>query len=206
MTKQVEINPNMQYIFGVDISASMNNTDGACGGQTRYSYALEKLQSFIQISQDYDPDGPTVALFGESVTVYPNTTLEAVSSKLSAPTFEGFTNTAEVISAAYDIHKKEKAALNDGLKHPGTVLMIFTDGEPTNRQAVERVITQITHEVEAAEEFNITFLTVGTIDSNLQAWLTALDDDLKAAKHDIVDVKRLEEVSFLKAVAGAVND
>jgi hypothetical protein len=36
--------------------------------------------------------------------------------------------------------------------------------------------------------------------------LSALDDDLKGAKYDIVDVKRLEDVSFFAAVAGSMND
>jgi len=36
--------------------------------------------------------------------------------------------------------------------------------------------------------------------------LSAIDDDLKGAKYDIVDCKRLEEVTFMAAVAGAMND
>ena len=43
------------------------------------------------------------------------------------------------------------------------------------------------------------------IDGPLRAFLTELDDNLKA-KHDIVDVKALEDVDFVGAFAGALND
>lgn len=46
---------------------------------------------------------------------------------------------------------------------------------------------------------------MGQIDSGLRSFLTELDDDLKA-KHDIVDVKALEEVDFMAAFSGALHD
>ena len=43
------------------------------------------------------------------------------------------------------------------------------------------------------------------MDAELKAWLSALDNDLKA-KHDIVNVSELENVNFLKAVQKAINE
>lgn len=202
----IEINPNKQYIIGVDISGSMTSKDSKTGEKTRYETVLEKIQSFIQASADFDPDGPTVVLFGESVIVYPNTTLEAVNDKLQNPKFESYTNTHLLVKEAFSIHTKEKAA--QGGTHEGTVLLVFTDGDPTNRKALASEIVSITNAIEKDEEFSISFLTVGAIDAALEAFLTKLDDELTSngAKYDIVDVKDSTDISFLAAVAGAIND
>lgn len=192
-----EIDPNKQYILAGDISASMQTPDPKCGGQSRYAYMLEKFQAFIQASQDFDPDGPTVLLFGEKVHVYENTTLDAVRTNLVNPTFEGFTNTADVIAKAYQLKQASGQP---------TVVLVFTDGAPTNRNALQRTITEIANAIEKDEDFSISFLTVGTIEPDLQVYLSKLDDELKGVKFDIVDVKALEEVDFLAAVKGAISD
>lgn len=203
----IEIDPNKQYILAGDISMSMTGTDPKCAGQTRYNYMLEKFKAFIKISEDYDPDGPTIILFGENVKVFRNTNLAAIDSELSKINFEGFTNTDKAIDEAFRLHREEKSELaKNGKVHQGTIMMLFTDGAPTNRAAVGRSIITIANAIDTRDEFGIIFLTVGTIASDLREWLTMIDDNLKEAKHDIVDVKALEEVSFLGAVAGALTD
>ncbi len=204
----IELDFNKQYILCGDISGSMDQTDPKCGGLTRYNYMLEKFQCFIKESEDFDVDGPTVLLFGESVKVFKNTNLEAVKSNLQNIVFEGFTNTDLVIKEAYSIHKAEKSELaKSGKVHPGTVVLVFTDGSPTNRMSLEREIVTIANAIDRDEEFSIAFLTVGTVDDNLRDYLTHLDDELKGkAKYDIVDVKEVESVTFMKAVEGAIND
>jgi len=205
--QNIEIDPNKQYLLAGDISASMDFKDPKCSGLTRYEYMLEKFKAFIKISEDYDPDGPTIILFGEHVKVFRNTNLAAVESKLSKVEFEGFTNTDKVIDEAFKLHKEEKTELaKQGKSHPGSVLMLFTDGAPTNRAAVGRSIIEIANAIDNREEFSIIFLTVGTIVSDLQDWLTMIDDNLKGAKFDIVDVKALEDITFLGAVKGALTD
>ncbi|MGE4043364.1 MAG: VWA domain-containing protein [Acetobacteraceae bacterium] len=193
-----EIDPNKQYIIAVDISGSMRTPDAACAGQERYPYALEKVKLFIKESESFDPDGPTILLFGESVQVFENTTLAAVDAALSSPSFEGATFTDKAVQKAYELHK----AANAG----DTVLLVITDGAPTDRKKLEEVIKNISNSVAKDDEFSISFLTVGTIDAALDAFLKGLDDDLKGAKFDIVDVKALESVSLFQAVKGAISD
>ena len=65
---------------------------------------------------------------------------------------------------------------------------------------------EITKDLKEEHEFAISFLTVGKRTPALEAFLTSLDDDLKGAKYDIVDVKTLEEVDFIQAFAGALHD
>jgi len=205
--QNIEIDPNKQYLLAGDISASMDFKDPKCSGLTRYEYMLEKFKAFIKISEDYDPDGPTIILFGEHVKVFRNTNLAAVESKLAKIEFEGFTNTDKVIDEAFKLHKEEKTELKkQGKTHPGSVLMLFTDGAPTNRAAVGRSIIEIANAIDNRDEFSIIFLTVGSIASDLQDWLTMIDDNLKGAKYDIVDVKALEDITFLGAVKGALTD
>lgn len=202
----IELNPNKQYILCGDISASMQAIDSKCGGNSRYSYMVEKFKQFIKEAEDFDPDGPTIMLFGESVYQYPNTTLDKVESKIKSPNFEGFTNTHLVVQAAWNMHKTEQEELaREGKVHSGTVCFIFTDGDPTNRLALERTIRDIANSVDNEDEFSIGFVLVGTIEPSLQEYLNKLDDDLKA-KFDIVGTSEIEGLSFLKAVNNAINE
>lgn len=206
--ENIELNCNRQYILAGDISASMNQKDHECAGLSRYNYMLEKFKSFIKSAEDFDADGVTVITYGENVKVYRNTTLDNVDKYLDNPNFEGFTNTHLVVEEAYNLHREEKRELKKtDNKHPGTVLFIFTDGEPTNQAALERVIVKIANEVESDDEFSIGFLTVGTISKELNQYLEKLDDGLKnKTKYDIVGVKKLENVTFLQAVNNAINE
>ena len=80
-----------------------------------------------------------------------------------------------VIEKAWDLHQEEKAQMKkEGKLHPGTVLFIFTDGAPTNRAAVERSIVKIASVIDRHDEFNIGILKVGTVDPELEKWLSDL--------------------------------
>lgn len=206
MDNNFEINPNKEYVLCGDISASMRSTDPKCANNTRYRFMIEKFQSFISAAEDFDPHGPSVILFGERAHVFPETTLEKLSteSKFQNVEFEGYTNIHLAIDAAYKIHKEKKREFAaDGQLHPGTICLIFTDGEPTNRLAVEKSIVAIANEIDREEEFNIVFLTVGTINRELRSYLDGLHDNLEkklTKDYDIFHVLDLEETSFLGSV------
>lgn len=194
----LELNKGDNFIFGVDVSGSMCATD-CPGGMSRIEYLKEKVILFATEAAKWDEDGIDVITFGQAITTYPGITADKaqdVISKLTAK--EGLTDTAGLIKAAYAKHKQ------DGKEQ--TVLFVATDGSPSDREAVKKAIIEITNDVKDEREFNISFLTVGQIDSGLQAFLTGLDDDLTGAKYDIVDVKALEEVDFMTAFMGALND
>lgn len=206
----IEVNPNKEYILAGDISGSMFMIDTKCGGQTRYKYMLEKFQNFIQTAERFDKHGaPTVLLFGEKVHVYKDRKLETLLTELKNAKGEGFTNLDLVIDKAYELHKAEKRELASEKKvHPGTILLVFTDGAPTDRMAVADSIVKIANDIDREDEFNITFLTVGTIDSDLQEYLNGLHDDLEprlTQDFDIFHAQSLEKTSFFNAVAGSLN-
>lgn len=196
-----ELNKGDQFIFGLDVSASMNATDTPTG-QTRIDYAKEQAKTFAGEAAKYDPDGADYFTFGQKVTPYLNQSPEdAVKLIDSLKANEGSTDTAGLISAAW----KRAKEIRDGGATDNIVLMVVTDGAPNDGEAVKKVIRDIADSLTNGEEFGIIFLTVGNIDSNLQSFLTDLDDNLNA-KHDIVDVKDLMSVNFMEAFSGAVND
>lgn len=206
----LEINPNREYFLAGDISMSMTDRDPACGGQTKYDYMLEKFEAFIKTAEEFDQHGTsTVLLFGEKVTVYEDVKLEDVKAKLRNPRFEGMTMTHEAILEAYALHKADKREeKREGKTHPGSHLLIFTDGAATQRNAVGQAIIDIANDIESEDEFQITFLTVGTIDRNLEEFLEGLHEELEKyikRDFDIVHVDKLEDVSFFASVAGRLR-
>lgn len=197
-SQNLELNKGDNFIFGVDVSASMAKDD-CPGSMTRIEYLKEKVKLFASEASKWDTDGIDVVTFGSNITAYEKVTAEKAGELITGfKANEMSTDTAALIRKAWQMHKAGN--------YPQTVLFVATDGEPNDREAVKQVIIDITKEVKDEREFNISFLTVGKISPSLQAFLTALDDDLKEAKHDIVDVKPLESVDFLSAFAGALND
>lgn len=206
----LEVNPNKEYILAGDISASMDTKDPECGGMQRYEYMLEKFESFIKTAEDYDEHGAaTVLLFGENVHVFADIKLEDIRAKLRRISFEGFTMTDQAIMTAYDLHLDRKREYKrDGKTHPGTHLIIFTDGAATNRMAVKRMIVDIANHVDSEDEFQITLLTVGSLDRNLRDFLENLHDELERElkrDYDIFHVDRLEDVNFLASIKGSLR-
>jgi hypothetical protein len=206
----IEVNPNKEYIFGIDISASMTTDDKRCGDQTRYNYMLEKLELFLKTAEDFDEHGaPCVFLFGEEVTKYDHVKLADIQQKLRSPDFEGMTNLHLLLDESLEEHKEKKSELAQDKKvHPGTNLIIFTDGQPTNQAAVLRSIIRIADAIDREDEFNIQILTVGTVDNNLQEYLNSLHDQLEGKTKrdfDIIHVDKLENVNFLQAVSGKLS-
>jgi len=199
----LELNKGDNFIFGFDVSGSMQTND-CPNGLSRIEFLKEKTIQFANEASKYDEDGIDVLAFGHQITSYRGITAEKASEVIgSFKANEMSTNTAELIKQAYLLHKTSG---KDGGRKEQTVLFVATDGEPSDQEAVKKAIIDITHDVVDEREFNISFLTVGNISPALKAFLTSLDDDLKGAKYDIVDVKTLEEVDFISAFAGALND
>lgn len=194
----LELNQGDNFIFGIDVSGSMTATD-CPGNLSRIDFLKEKVISFVKEASKYDADGIDVITFGHQVVPYKGITAEKAGDIIGPlKATEAATATDKLISEAWKMHK-------DG-KYEQTVLFIATDGDPSDKEAVKAVIANITQQVQDEREFNISFLTVGQPTPALTKFLTGLDDDLKNAKYDIVDVKQLENVDFISAFAGALND
>lgn len=195
----LELNKGDQFIIGLDISGSMGNTD-CPGGLSRFKYTLETLKTFVAEAAKWDPDGVSFYPFGVQCHAFPDLKPDEIDAKIAGLKLEGATMTHLAIDRAFAEHKSK------GNKQ--TFFLLFTDGEPSDPEAVKRSIIKITNEVADPLEFRIAFITVGQRSTDLDAYLTHLDDTLTSdgAKHDIVDVKRMDEVDFMAAVNGALVD
>lgn len=195
----LEINKGDQFIIAPDISASMQATD-CPGGLSRFRYMLETMKLFCSEAAKWDPDGVSFYPFGATCHTYRDLQPAEIDTKISTLKFEGATMTHLAIDAAYKEHVEKS--------NEQTFLMLFTDGAPSDPEAVKKSIIAITNAVKDEKEFRIAFLTVGVRPADLELFLTDLDDNLPkmGAKYDIVDVKRVEEVDFMSAIDGALND
>ena len=195
----LELNKGDQFIIGLDISGSMATTD-CPGGLSRFVSSLETLKTFVREAAKWDPDGVSFYPFGATVHAYPDLQPDDIDAKIGRLSLEAATMTHLAVNRAYAEHKAKK--------NEQTFLLIFTDGQPSDPEALRNEIISITNDVKDEKEFRIAFITVGQRSASLDAYLTALDDDLTkaGAKVDIVDVKRLEEVDFMAAVNGALTD
>jgi uncharacterized protein YegL len=195
---QLELNKGDNFIFAIDVSASMQATDTPTGAQ-RIEYLKETVLTFIGEACKWDEDGIDIVTFGHSIKAHSGVTAEKAKDIVSPlKASEGSTDTAGAIQAAWKLHRQ------GGYKQ--SVLFLATDGEPNDEAAVLSTIAAITAELKDEHEFAVSILTVGKRSANLEAFLAKLDDALPGAKHDIVDVKPLDEVDFMAAFAGALHD
>lgn len=192
----LELNEGDDFIFLLDVSGSMSATDTP-NGQSRYDFAKEKAIAFCNEAAKIDTDGISIFRFGHQITKFSDITPDKIEAAFAGGPSEMSTDTAGALKAAWDEHVERK--------NEQTFVFVITDGAPNSKDAVKQTIIDITNKVKDEREFNIAFLQVGN-DPNVAAFLSAIDDDLKGAKYDIVDCKRLEDVSFMAAVAGAMND
>lgn len=199
-TNNLELNKGDDFIICLDISGSMQATD--CPGDvSRIAYSIESFKAFANEAAKYDTDGVSLYAFGASVHSFPDVSadkIDSVATALAGLRLESMTRTDLVIKQAWEEHKARN--------NEQTVVMVFTDGEPSNAEGLLTLIAQITQEVKDEREFNIAFITVGQRNAELDKFLAILDDGINGAKYDIVDVKRLEEVDFYAAFEGALND
>lgn len=193
-----ELNKGDNFIFAIDVSGSMSHSD-CPGNASRIDFCKEKAIAFAKEASKWDEDGIDVLTFGHQINTFKNVTAEKaeeIIGKVKAT--EMSTDTAGVIKAGFNLHSEGG--------YEQSVLFVVTDGEPNDREAVKKTIVDISNGLPDDKTFNISFLTVGQPAPELTKFLNGLDDDLKGAKFDIVDVKKLEEVDFIEAFAGALND
>lgn len=192
---------NYDIVIAIDKSGSMSKRD-CRGGKSRWQYVQETAGALARKAEEIDNDGITVVLFGSSVHVSENVTSAKVEQIFSEHEPGGSTDTAAALSAALNT-RKDKPLL----------IVVLTDGEPDDKQAVEAVIVNATQNLSDngdgdTGDLGILFLQVGH-DSDASAWLRKLDDELADAKFDVVDAKTVDEIGdtpILEVLQGTLDD
>lgn len=186
----LELHNDDNFIFALDVSASMKMTD-CPGGLSRFDYSIEKMKQFCHEAASFQSEGICILTFGIQVDKFDHITEDKIDSIIAAskPDQCG-TLTNKVIIAAYQEH------IDDG--HEDTFLFLVTDGEPTKPEAVIEVLNSISANMKGS--FRVVFLTVGQINKSLQHYLNDLVNTFK-----MVDVKALDSVTFLSSVNTSIN-
>lgn len=187
------------FIIGLDASGSMASGSTRFAGKTRWQEAQETIFGIAAALGQYDSDGLDVVVFGGSVDVYEGVTADKVASVFASRSPRGSTPLAEALAK---IVAKQKASGKN------TVAIIFTDGAPDSQSDVETIIVDAANGLEKDEALTFLFVQIGN-DPAASKFLDHLDDDLPAAKFDIVDAvpaSVADSMEPLDLINKAIND
>jgi Mg-chelatase subunit ChlD len=197
---QINLLSEYDFIVAIDASASMG-TEDMPGNRSRWQFMQETAQAFCRDMQKLDSDGIDIVVFsGASIDTYEGATSEKVAEIFRTRSPRGGTPLAEALQAALKLAGKSDKK---------DFIIVFTDGEPDDKDAAAKVIRDASNKLTADDQLTILFVQVGR-DAQATAYLRNLDDNLKGAKFDIVDVRTVDEAekfaSTAELIVAAIND
>lgn len=131
---------------------------------------------------------------GSTVQEINGVTASNIKQRMESCNPMGGTPTAEAVQKAFSLAKKQ------GKK---AVVLVFTDGEPNDKDALKQVIIKQANSQETDDQCTVLFILVGS-GYDKKYW-SGLDDELTSAKFDIVDVKTLSEMEEFPSVVAAIE-
>lgn len=198
---------NRDYTIIIDKSGSMATKDQK-DGKSRWLVMQESTFALASKCEGFDPDGITIYLFSSRYKRYDNVTSKKVLQIFQENEPVGNTDLAGVLKHAINNYFERKS---DGRTKPnGETILVVTDGEPDDSEAVEKVIIAASGRIEKDEELAISFIQVGQ-DMEATQFLRRLDDELqkKGAKFDICDtvtIEDIEDMSLSEVLLNAISD
>lgn len=200
VTLTAETASEYDFIVALDASGSMATPSTRYPGKTRWEEAQETIFGLTSALEKYDSDGIDVIVFGGTVETFEGVTTAKVADVFGHRSPRGSTPLAQALTEVVNKHNRS------GKK---TVAVIFTDGEPDDRQAAENVIVNAANRLERDEELTFLFVQIGN-DQSAAKYLDHLDDGLTGkAKFDIVDAvpaSVADSMEPLDLINKAIND
>ena len=195
MTNTTNNLANFDFQILIDTSGSMGSNDTGKVG-TRLQRAKESVIGLVGELSQTDAAGIDLLSFGgETVTHVPNikstTDVDAAFNRRAS----GGTPTAEALAKAFEIAGKSDKP---------DVIIVITDGEPNNRQAVKDVIVKQANSQAADADLTVLFIQIGD-DQSAASFLADPDDGLHA-KFDIVDTMTQAKADGYPSLAALIND
>ncbi|NJL00998.1 MAG: VWA domain-containing protein [Spirulinaceae cyanobacterium SM2_1_0] len=180
------------YTLIIDKSGSMSSPERP-GGRSRWVAVQESTLALAKKCEELDPDGITIYLFSGQFKRYDNVTSDKVTQIFAEHQPMGKTDLASVLYDALDNYFQRKEA--GEAKPNGETIIVITDGEPSDRRSVMRLIVEASRKIDRDEELGISLIQVGR-DKLAMQFLQALDDQLEGAgaKFDIVDTVTIEDM------------
>ena len=195
MTNTTNNLANFNFLILIDTSGSMGSNDAGKVG-TRLQRAKESVIGLVGELSQVDEDGIDVIFFGgETVTHVPNVKSTADVDAAFNRRASGGTPTADALTKAFEVA---------GRSDKPDFIVVITDGEPNNRQAVKNVIIEQANSQDTDEELTILFIQIGD-DPSAASFLADLDDGLHA-KFDIVDTMTQVKADSYPSLAALIND
>ena len=193
---------NLDVIAIFDKSGSMNTKDTP-NGKSRWGYGIERIDSFVQEVGEHDANGIDIIVFDEKFDESLGVTPDSVQAVFQNYKPGNGTSMSGPLRHALEMASKR-------WNEKPQFIIVFTDGEPDDKDQVARVIIEYANRMERDEQCAILFAQVGK-DRDAAKFLQALDDDLQSqgAKFDIVDVEPLENFhnfTLQQIVDKAFND
>lgn len=197
---QINLLSEFDFIAVIDASASMG-TEDMTGSRSRWQFMQETAQAFCRDIQKLDSDGIDIVVFsGAAIDTHEGATPEKVAEIFRTRSPRGGTPLAEALQAALKLAGKSDKK---------DFIIVFTDGEPDDKEAAAKVIRDASNKLTADDQLTILFVQVGR-DAQATSYLRSLDDNLKGAKFDIVDVRTIEEAekfaTTAELIVAAIND
>ena len=199
-TEQAALLSEYNFVVAVDASGSMGETDMP-GGKSRWEYMQETLVAFTRDILTIDSDGIEVVAFGgQNITTVAGKSAEVVKLIFSTRSPRGSTPLAQALTECIKLTKQSNKK---------AVILVFTDGVPDDKAEAARVIVNQANSQKTDDECTILFIQVGH-DAAATYYLRSLDDQLTAAKFDIVDCKTMDEAevfpSTVDLICAAIKD
>jgi Mg-chelatase subunit ChlD len=180
------------YTLIIDKSGSMATPDQP-GGRSRWQAVQKSTLALARKCEQFDPQGITVYLFSGRFKRYDKVTSDKVAQIFRENLPMGTTNLADVLKDATEHYFARRAA--GQAKLHGETILVVTDGDPDDRQAVMQAIIEASRRMKRNEELAILLILVGS-ETKVNRFLKILDDALQnaGAKFDIVETITLEEM------------
>lgn len=191
---------NYHIAILLDRSGSMVIED-CPNGKSRWDYARENVEAVAARANKLDSNGITIVVFGSQVKVYENTTPAKIQDIYNEVEPIGNTATDAALQAVLT-PEWFQGRRTDSTKP--LIVIIFTDGKPNDRDALEKVIVDAANNIDRDEDLGISFIQVG-YDKDTSKFLAYLDKELTGkTKFDIVSTKSMEELEEI-GVIGLLN-
>lgn len=189
------------FIVAIDTSGSMGEPVKPGSTVTRWEAVQESALTFVRDIEKIDQDGIGLVLFGgPNVKSFDGVGSDAVRMAFAGASPRGSTPLAEALTASLALAGKSDKK---------DFILVFTDGVPDDRAAAAKVIIEASNKQDSDDALTFLFVQVGN-DASAASYLKSLDDDLSAAKFDIVDAKTLLEAEAFATTAelviAAIND
>lgn len=197
-----ELNRLGQYDISVliDNSGSMNESDcpSAFGSVpqniSRWQWCREQMGWFSQQIANAFPNGITLMTFSSQFQKFDHVSARDIATVFNRFTPDGGTNLHLPMRDAVDNYFARRDA---GMRPKPLMLAVITDGDPSNKGEVRKIIKDAQARMMSPQEIKIVFFVIGA-DRSGQRFVDELDHDLASQTNiDIVSSHQFSEVNSI---------